>query len=1167
MRVVLDNGTTIELGDVEATPTIGITDYSRRVTDDFGITTVVERAFSRRMSVKLGLPFDNVGAVQQQLADLRATSALWIADDRFAWLSARGFYKDFDIDHASPPLSYCTLTVEGLAETSIAADDGTDPAPIGTTSTLRLLQPADINDQVLASSSVPENDYPEWAAVTSYPLAARVIKASTHRVYESVAAANSGNDPAGASGKWLDVGPTNRWAMFDQALGSLTSSANSITVALNVSGINAVALLDVVGAQVHVQATGYDSTMPTIAGAITFFGLPETAKRVTVTITGPGQVSAGTLMIGRLLSLGITEASPTAGITDFSRKNVDDFGEVTVVPRAWSKRMTAKALIRTEAIDVVANRIATVRARPSLWIGQAGLDSLTVYGFFKDFSIEVGINVSKLSLSIEGLSKAAPLAPPTVAWPNVTDPDGTKPDNNADVTGDHTSKDTNAVGGKPAIDLLKSLDDLEKVTIPAVNAAVAQAEARAAAAVAEANARISAAQLTLDDAVADLANEIARAQGKDEQLVQRIDAIVAEAGDSNTNIRALIERAETARADGDRALANRIDTVVTSYQDLNTATNTRITQQATALSNADQALGQRIDSVTADYQGRDTATNTRITTTATGLANADQALGQRIDSVQSSFTTGGGNLLNNTDFVTTDGWSENFNMPRPNYGINAAGAPYHPVGENVLSIYQPGRVGSPNYYADWISTAVAVVPGSFLQFSAMFASHRADTQAILCWVGTDGVIFDYAYGNGNTSTENLANDPNLYKRSGQASVQVPTRAVAVQLIMRKIDTYAGQGDSYAWFWRPYIGAARQGQNSWNDWSPGKARAVQIASDARVETQITTLADADRAIGQRIDSVTADYKAADVAANARITDTNTAFASADTALGQRSDNIEVSLNNARSRLSTVETATTDGRFADAQRATNIEASLNNARGRLSTVETATTDGRFAAAQRVDSIEVSLNNARASITEQAGAIAGIDGRTSVYWKVTGTTSDGSATVSLSKADGSPGVFYIGTNLVVDGAAIFNSTVTIRALDRSTMTATTSGSVSGNYGGAGQASKQYIPNLGADMFIRSGGSIYIAFTGNIGGTTNGTRDTQPTVDILNAADNSILAAVPLPESGFGSSGRLDNYTLRILNTFGDVTIRWRVAVRTTERNWSNISNPALSVYWTAL
>ena len=405
MKVVTQNGE-FDLGVTETTPTIGITDFSRRVTDDFGVTTVVERGFSRRMSVKLALATDAVDTLQQRLADLRASTALWVADDRFVWLSLYGFYKDFDVDLAVPPLSRCTLTVDGLAETGGVADSGADPA-LGQASSLQLLQPFAVTDAMLAGSTVAEDDAGAWASGATYAKGARTVRA--HRVYESLIASNTGKLPESEPAWWLDVGPTNRWAMFDEALGTATSKAGGFNVTLNGGAANALALIDVVGTSVRVQANGYDQSQLARPGAIVFTGLPGSGQ-VTVTIAG-AQAAVGTLLIGRMVGLGVTEASPTAGITDFSRKVVDDFGAVTVVQRAYSKRMTARSMIRTDAIDVVADRIAAVRARPSLWIGQAGQDAITIYGFFKEFSIEVDTHVSKLSLSIEGLSKAAPATP------------------------------------------------------------------------------------------------------------------------------------------------------------------------------------------------------------------------------------------------------------------------------------------------------------------------------------------------------------------------------------------------------------------------------------------------------------------------------------------------------------------------------------------------------------------------------------------------------------------------------------------------------------------------------------------------------------------------------------------------------------------------------------
>lgn len=411
MIVVTPAGDTIDLGTVEATPTIGIIDYSRRITDDFGVTTVVPRGFARRMSVRLAVPSGDVDALQRTLADLRAVAATWIADARFQSLTVRGFFKDFSIDIANGSISYCTLTVEGLTVTEPITDTEADPAPEGKASTLRLLDPITMTDAALVSASVPETDHPEWASGTSYGMGARVIKSAMHRIYESTINANIGNNPATlGSSQWLDVGPTNRWAAFDQALGTATTSSDQVVYTIN-GPITAVALLDVSADAVRVIADGYDRTQPAGPGAVTFLDLPAGTTRVTVALTG-GQVAVGTLLVGRLVGLGMTEASPTAGITDYSRKETDDFGETAVVERAWAKRMSARALLRTDAIDDVVARLATVRARPVLWLGREGQDSLTVYGFFKDFSVEAGQTVSKLSLTIEGLSKAAPLPKP-----------------------------------------------------------------------------------------------------------------------------------------------------------------------------------------------------------------------------------------------------------------------------------------------------------------------------------------------------------------------------------------------------------------------------------------------------------------------------------------------------------------------------------------------------------------------------------------------------------------------------------------------------------------------------------------------------------------------------------------------------------------------------------
>ncbi|SEQ60742.1 hypothetical protein [Sphingobium sp. YR768] len=592
MRVELDGGTVIEIGATEAAPTIGIVDYSRRETDDFGVTTVVPRGFARTMSVRVKVDTDDVDAVQRQLAALRATPARWVADDRFDALSFTGFYKEFSLDLAIPPVSYCTLTIEGLAQDVAYPDPGTDPAPDHRASTLRLLQPVTVTDAVLVSSTIDEDDYPAWSGAATYALGARVMVAATHRIYESAADANAGNDPT-ASALWIDIGPTNRWAMFDQALGSLSEADAPIVVRLDpIGSVNAVALLDVTAATVRVEAAGYDRTQVVASspGATVFLDLPVTVGTITVTIWGAGDLSVGTLLMGQLVGLGLTESSPTAAITDYSRKETDDFGEVTLVERAWAKRMSVRGLIDTAALDIVAGRIANVRALPSLWIGDDALESVTVYGFFKDFSIEVGENVSTLSLSIEGLSAAAKVAPIvsgddiTVPWENVSDPDGTKPDDNATVG---APDDTN-VGDTPAQDVAASLKALGLTTDPAEIVSGAQALADAVKALALAT--------SADDIVAGAQALVNRARSADmaalEQMIlnqerrERFDDLTHMGG---IPVGAKITEESVARVEGDEALASNIVTLEAVMTVDQQAVRALIQQEATARATADSA--------------------------------------------------------------------------------------------------------------------------------------------------------------------------------------------------------------------------------------------------------------------------------------------------------------------------------------------------------------------------------------------------------------------------------------------------------------------------------------------------------------------------------------------------------------------------------------------------
>lgn len=113
-------GNQYALGDAQYGATAGITDYSVKTTDAFGASTLVQRDFSKRASLKLSLPTGAINKVQRALASLRSTPCAWVGVEHdpantFAPLLVWGFYKDFSIDVAYATHSFCSLDIEGLS--------------------------------------------------------------------------------------------------------------------------------------------------------------------------------------------------------------------------------------------------------------------------------------------------------------------------------------------------------------------------------------------------------------------------------------------------------------------------------------------------------------------------------------------------------------------------------------------------------------------------------------------------------------------------------------------------------------------------------------------------------------------------------------------------------------------------------------------------------------------------------------------------------------------------------------------------------------------------------------------------------------------------------------------------------------------------------------------
>jgi hypothetical protein len=117
-----------------------------------------------------------------------------------------------------------------------------------------------------------------------------------------------------------------------------------------------------------------------------------------------GDVLCGELTFGSDTDLGGTQYGAQVGIKDYSIKKQDDFGNLTVVERGYSKRATFLILMDNDYIDYFQTLLASYRATPIVWIGSTQYGSTQLLGYYTDFSIEIAYpNHSLCSIEIEGL--------------------------------------------------------------------------------------------------------------------------------------------------------------------------------------------------------------------------------------------------------------------------------------------------------------------------------------------------------------------------------------------------------------------------------------------------------------------------------------------------------------------------------------------------------------------------------------------------------------------------------------------------------------------------------------------------------------------------------------------------------------------------------------------
>jgi len=293
--------------------------------------------------------------------------------------------------------------------------------------TFRVITPLTIDDDVFVSSTIDEPDTGEtaWSNAATYAIG-DVIYYTNHKVYESLIAGNLNNipsaeiqnDPDQPPTKWLELGYTNRWRMFDLLRNVKSADASPVEVVLEPGvRINSIGLFgleaDSVTIQMHVgsgEIYSYTETGRTRFvenwtqyffdeflqnPSLARFDLPMVATAtITITLTGTSTVKLGSLVIGNNLIIGEVQYGAESDVLNFSRIERAFDGTSLLLQRRSIPKIITRVFANKSQIPAIRLLRENLNATPAVW---AGLDQnedeyfepLLILGVYKRFSFNL----------------------------------------------------------------------------------------------------------------------------------------------------------------------------------------------------------------------------------------------------------------------------------------------------------------------------------------------------------------------------------------------------------------------------------------------------------------------------------------------------------------------------------------------------------------------------------------------------------------------------------------------------------------------------------------------------------------------------------------------------------------------------------------------------------
>jgi len=257
------------------------------------------------------------------------------------------------------------------------------------------------------SVSLPEDDAPPWAALSTFDLGDRVVR--DHRIFQSMIADNIGIDPAtvdqtSVGAEWLEVEYTNAYRAFDGVLNNPTVASGGLGINILVEeSFDTLFLFGIRGIQVGVwfynAADQLVSARPFSLGGRTVNGwwqfftktpeprrnkavfdrVPVAARRAQIYISG-GDVRLGEVFLGRSFYVGDMQAETSGRSVTASRYEVNDFGRTIWTKRPTRREMTYVVAADNTAFETIEPRMGDLAGTLVATVGDLKIPSTIHFG-------------------------------------------------------------------------------------------------------------------------------------------------------------------------------------------------------------------------------------------------------------------------------------------------------------------------------------------------------------------------------------------------------------------------------------------------------------------------------------------------------------------------------------------------------------------------------------------------------------------------------------------------------------------------------------------------------------------------------------------------------------------------------------------------------------------